>query len=113
MAKRRTRIVHDADLLDGTVHLWTVADDWQLVMWLLAVPAFYNRLLISLEVASRVERAKYTRLQAAMASYVEYGKQLLALPKLSPDAQVQAFLGLAPTLEGIVARLQLDVYEFL
>jgi hypothetical protein len=112
MAKRRKRIVHDADLSHGVVHTWTVADDWQLTMWMLAVPAFYYRLRMSLQAASAVERAMHERLRTAMASHVNFGKQLLALPLVSPELQVQAYLELVPTLEGIVATLHLDANDF-
>src|ERR1017187_10908653 len=70
MAKRRRRIVHEADLLQGDPHEWTIADDWQLIMWLLAVPAFYYQLRISLCAADTVEQAMYEKLRAAMTSHV-------------------------------------------
>ncbi len=53
MAKRRKEIVHDADLGgDNEPHGWSIADDWQLIMWLMAVPAFYYQLRISLGLAN-------------------------------------------------------------
>lgn len=47
MAKRRHRIVHNADLknrTDTVSEIWGVVDEWQLIMWLLAVMAFYYQL---------------------------------------------------------------------
>jgi hypothetical protein len=41
MAKRRKRIVHEADLAHDKPQEWSIVDDRQLIMWLLAVPAFY------------------------------------------------------------------------
>ena len=32
MAKRRQRIVHEADLLGNEISDWSIADDWQLIM---------------------------------------------------------------------------------
>jgi hypothetical protein len=47
MMKRRHRIVHGADLLipkDGAISPWTIADYFHLVLWNLAVLAFYSLL---------------------------------------------------------------------
>ncbi len=52
MAKRRKRIVHEADLLNRTDTVsktWNLTDDWQLIMWLLAVMAFYYQMRIPLK----------------------------------------------------------------
>jgi hypothetical protein len=62
MAKRRHRIVHEADLskrTDTVSEAWGAADDWQLAMWLMAVPAFYYQLRISTGLADVVERTAY------------------------------------------------------
>jgi len=45
MAKRRKRIVHDADLskkTDSAPGIWMIADDWQLIMWICAVRHFFT-----------------------------------------------------------------------
>ena len=59
MAKRRKRIVHEADLLRGELDEWSIADDWRLIMWLLAVLAFYYQLRISHRAANTVERVMH------------------------------------------------------
>jgi hypothetical protein len=92
MAKRRHRIVHEADLskrTDTVSEAWGAADDWQLTMWLMAVPAFYYQLRISAGVADAVDRTAYKRLREAMTSHVAWGHQLLGLPKLPPEQQIE------------------------
>jgi len=108
MAKRRKRIVHEADLLRGEPHEWSVADDWQLIMWLLAVPTFYYQLRISLRAANTVERAMYVKLRTAMASHVAFGKQLLAFPTVSRELRLQSLQEIVVTLESISSTLHLD-----
>jgi hypothetical protein len=82
MAKRRKRIVHEADLLRGEPDEWSMVDDWQLVMWLMAVNAFYYQLRISLRAANTAEQAMCGKLRTAMASHVAFGKQLIAFPEV-------------------------------
>ena len=108
MAKRRKRIVHEADLLRGDAYEWSMADDWQLIMWLLAVPAFYYRLRISLGVANPVERVKYENLRIAMKGHVAYGKQLLAVPAVPPEQTLQALQEAVAMLKTIISTLQFD-----
>jgi hypothetical protein len=112
MAKRRKRIVHEADLVDGDYHEWSISDDWQLIMWLLAVPTFYYQLRISLRAANVVEQTIYDRLRTAMASHHEWGKQLLAFPTVPPELRIQALQESIATLNGIVATLHLDPRDF-
>jgi hypothetical protein len=100
--------MHEADLLRDEPHEWGIADDWQLVMWLLAVPAFYYQLRLSLGAANTVEQAKYSNLRTAMSSYVAYGKQLLAFPDVPPERRLQAMQETLDTLKTIVATLRLD-----
>jgi len=83
MAKRRIRIVHYADLETSTgveLKTWNIADEWQLVFWLLGVATFYYRMRIAKNVASEDERNRHDRNIKAMEKYREYGYQLLALP---------------------------------
>jgi hypothetical protein len=85
MAKRRKRIVHEADLskpTDTVSEVWTIVDDWQLIMWLMAVRGFYYQLRISVNAASAVERAMCERLRKAMQSHVDFGNQLRAFPEV-------------------------------
>jgi hypothetical protein len=120
MAKRRKRIVHEADLLRGDAYEWSMVDDWQLIMWLLAVPAFYYQLRISHGVASLVERAMHRNLGTAMELHVAYGKQLVAYGKqlgavsaMPPEQTLQALQDVIVTLNSIVNALHLDPCDFL
>jgi hypothetical protein len=112
MAKRRKRIVHDADLLRGELDEWSIADDWQLIMWLLAVLAFYYQLRISRRDANTVERAMHEKLCTAMASHMAFGKQLLAFPAVPRELRLQALQETAVTLESIISTLHLDPRTF-
>ena len=52
MMKRRHRIVHEADLRNPTDRVaiaWTISDDFDLLLWLLAVAAFYTQLRVALD----------------------------------------------------------------
>jgi hypothetical protein len=57
MAKRRNRIVHHADLSDDGAVLaaWSVVDHWQLILWNLAVLAFYYEMLVATRTANAVQ----------------------------------------------------------
>jgi len=110
MAKRRQRIVHKADLskdTDAVSEAWGVVDDWQLVMWLMAVAAFYYQLRMSVNAASAVERTMYERHRKAMTSHVDFANQLLAFPKVPPELRREALQRIVVTLEGIAATLRL------
>lgn len=113
MAKRRKRIVHEADLLRGDAYAWSMVDDWQLIMWLLAVPAFYYQLRISLGVANPVERAMYKNLRAAMDGHVAYGKKLVAISAMPPELTLQALQEVVRMINNIVSTLQLDPRDFI
>ena len=116
MAKRRKRIVHEADLsnrTDTVSEAWEVVDDWQLIMWLMAVAAFYYQLRMSVNVASVVEVTMYERLRKAMLSHVDFGNHLLAFPKVPPELRRNALQKTVITLETIAATLKLDVSDFI
>lgn len=114
MAKRRKRIVHEADLskrTDTVSEAWGVVDDWQLLMWLMAVVAFYFQLRMSVNAASVVERTMYERHRKVMMNHVDFAKQLLAFPKVLPDLRREALLRIVDTLKGIAETLRLDVSD--
>lgn len=116
MAKRRKRIVHQADLSADTAvvaEVWGLADDWQLIMWLMAVPAFYYQLRMSTGATNVVERAIYDKLRAAMLIHVDFGNQLLALPTVSPKRHIEALQEILATAENIKLTLKLDVIDFI
>jgi hypothetical protein len=114
MARRRKEIVHNADLGRGDEpHEWSIADDWQLIMWLMAVPAFYYQLRISLGLANVVEQAMYERFRAAMTKHVEFGNQLLAFPSVPKTHRLQALQKIAATLTEIVSTLRLNARDLM
>jgi hypothetical protein len=115
MMKRRHRIVHEADLSEPThtaSEAWGIADEWQLIMWLMAVPAFYYQLRMSLSAASVAESGKYERLRKAMLSHVDFANQLVAFPNVPPEKQIDALMKITVLLESIAATLTGDVGEF-
>ncbi|MEO7032881.1 MAG: hypothetical protein ABI548_03535 [Polyangiaceae bacterium] len=113
MAKRRKEIVHNADLdHDAKPREWSIADDWQLIIWLMAVPAFYYQLRLSLNLANNVEQAMYERLQIAMTKHVEFGEQLFAFPSVPSNERSKALQKVAATLGEIATTLHLDAHDF-
>jgi hypothetical protein len=108
MAKRRNRIVHEADLskkTDIASEAWTIADDWQLIMWLVAVPAFHSRLCMSIDNEDQVARATYSKLREAMDGVVGFGWQLVAFPKTPPDTQTKALQNILDTIKTVSTLL--------
>jgi hypothetical protein len=47
-----------------------------------------------------------------MTSHVDWGHQLLAIPKATPERLIEALQSLASTAERIAATLKLDVSDF-
>jgi hypothetical protein len=114
LAKRRKRIVHEADLsnlTDTETQAWGVVDDWQLALWLMAVPAFYYQLRMSVGVASATDTIRYERLRRAMVSHGDVANQFLAFLEVPPELQRDAVLKIAATMEAITAALRADVSE--
>ena len=114
MAKRRARIVHEADLVKRTATVaeaWGIAAHWQLIMWSLAVPAFYYQLRISIDAADIVESTMHRKIREAMLKHVELGHQLLAVPKLPPERLIEGLQRIADTTKVIAATLKLDVTD--
>ncbi len=108
LAKRRQRIVHDADLpLNGAtaVDIWGVVDDWQLIMWLLAVPAFFYELCMTLNPTDAEARIMYERHRVAMEQHHGFANQLIAIPCVRDTEMLEAWRRLSTTLEGIVTTL--------
>lgn len=84
---------------------WGFADDWQLIMWLMAVGAFYYRLRMSINAASVVERKQYERYRRVMMRHVDFGKQILAFPRVPPELGSKALLKIADFMERSAAIL--------
>jgi len=80
MAKRRHRIVHEADLAsksDTALQGWGIADEWQLIMWVTAVPTFYWLLRSQLEPDNEAFRATYRKFRQGMDSVITFGQKLI------------------------------------
>jgi len=109
MAKRRNRIVHNADLsnkTDTSPETWTFADEWQLIMWMMAVLAFHSRLLMSIYPEDQVARETYSNLRAAMDELVNFAKQLLTVPESEPEMRTNALQTALDTVTRILMLLE-------
>lgn len=86
LAKRRKRIVHNADLPTSaaTISAWGLVDTWQLIMWLLAVSAFYYQLCVSMDNATVVEKKAYQNHMDAMHQWHNVANAFLKFPKVPP-----------------------------
>jgi len=107
MAKRRTRIVHYADLSNQTATVadaWAVTDEWQLIMWMLAVPAFHS-LLTAIDHDDDVARATYCRLREAMDGVIIFGKELVAFADTPPELRAEALQKASQALDGVSSAL--------
>jgi len=108
MAKRRNQIVHHADLskpTDTASQMWGITDEWVLMMWLMAVPAFYYRLRMSVNDGDGVEGEKYEGLRKAMLSHIDFGNQLVAFAKVPPELQRKGLERILDTLNNITSTL--------
>jgi hypothetical protein len=101
MAKRRNRVVHDADSatsVDPAFEKWALADTWQLTIWEMAVLAFYYKLLISTDENAEVERKKDEQLGQLMTRHVEFGRQTQVFARAP---KIEAFHKMADSLESV------------
>jgi len=120
MAKRRHRIVHEADLpKKGAPVLadWNVSDEWQLIMWMTAVPTFYWQLHSSLDPGNEGARETYIKLRQGMDGIIRLGEELLALLRTPRDFEtalqntrplVASLARVIATLSAATARSALD-----
>jgi hypothetical protein len=111
MMKRRHRIVHQADLSGPSArasHSWTVADTFELMMWLVAVPAFYSLLRGSLDPTDKVQCWNYRKLLRAMDGIGEFGKRLLDVANSgpAPESQMEAFCSVSASMRAVAAVLK-------
>jgi hypothetical protein len=107
MAKRRTRIVHYADLSkqsDTAAEAWTIVDEWQLIMWMLAVMAFHS-LLTSIDHDDEVAHANYLKLREAMDGFVTFGKRLVAFADTPREFWIESLQKISQTLDSVSAAL--------
>jgi hypothetical protein len=103
MAKRRNRIVHEADLskkTDSVPKPWTHVDDWQLIMRLLAVPAFFSLLCTSLDPKDEAARQRYGKLRKAMDRHVDFDWEFAAFSKSPPSELPELLNGLLKLMDS-------------
>jgi phosphoglycolate phosphatase-like HAD superfamily hydrolase len=109
LAKRRKRIVHDADFSTSTdtiVEKWGIDAYWQLLMWHLAVVTFYYRLLIVTGAATESESKMHEQLGKATILHVVFGRQLVAFAETPPELRIEALQRLSDTLQTILVTLK-------
>ena len=109
MAKRRNRIVHEADLASnfGTiVEPWSIADLWQLTQWNLAVVAFYYQIFIVLTGPHQGIEERYQNARKAMDTNVKFANQLMNFPKGSLELQKKALEEMSESLGSMQSLLQ-------
>jgi hypothetical protein len=103
--------VHNADLLTAEATIsepWEFHDSWELVMWILAVSAFYYQLCISVGAATTVEKRSYENHLNAMHEWVKVAKAFLAFPTVPVDRQRDALQEIADMVGNIRDTLPLD-----
>lgn len=109
MAKRRNRIVHEADLtLDSitVVEPWGVVDIWQITQWNLAVLAFYYQMLIVLTEPRQVFVDKYNNARKAMDENIKYAHHLMNFPKGPLELQKKALDDMSKSLDSMISLLR-------
>lgn len=82
MMKRRHRIVHEADLpstQDTALSPWTLGDYSQLLLWNLAVLAFYSLLRVSVDPADELQSWYFERRTKAIELARQTGEEAIAL----------------------------------
>jgi hypothetical protein len=109
MAKRRNRIVHEADLASHSstvVEPWSVADVWQMLHWNLAVLAFYYQMLIVLTEPRQVFVDKYNNARKAMDENIKFARQMMNVPTGSLELQKKALNDMSKSLESMMSLLR-------
>jgi hypothetical protein len=92
MMKRRHRIVHEADLpspKDSVSAPWAMGDDFNLIIWLLVVLAFYAQLRVSIDPADELQRLYVARRMKAIELAKSVSSEILALQN---DSTLSALL---------------------
>ena len=98
--------MHEADLSGPNArasHPWTIVDTFELMMWLLAVPAFYSLLRASLDPRDELQRWNYRRLLRAIDGIVQFSRRLLDVPNAGPEleSRMEAFRSVSASLKAV------------
>jgi hypothetical protein len=119
MMKRRHRIVHQADLpspKDSLSAPWTIADDYNLCLWLLVVPIFHGLLRMSVDPADDVQRWFLEKWIKVIELTRSWREEFIAVRKEPPELmlldlqkaaarliEVKALLGQQPSDEELLS----------
>jgi hypothetical protein len=109
MAKRRNRIVHEADLASHSstvVEPWSKSDTSHILQWNLAVLAFYYQMLIVLTEPHPVFVEKYDNARKAMDESIMFANQLMNFPKGSLELQKKALEDINESLASMMSLLR-------
>jgi hypothetical protein len=109
MAKRRNRIVHEADLASPSstvVEPWDVVDVWLILQWNLAVLAFYYQTLIVLTEPHQVFVDKYNNMRKIMDENRKFAHHLMNFPKEPLELQKKALDDMSKSLESMLSLLR-------
>jgi hypothetical protein len=108
MARRRNRIVHEADLASSStvIEPWSIVDTWQIVQWNLAVVPFYYQMLILLTKPHPVFVEKYNNARKAMDENIKFAKQLMHFPKTPSELQLKALSDMKDGLSSVIQLLR-------
>jgi hypothetical protein len=108
MMKRRHRIVHEADLpspKDSLSAPWTIADTYNLCLWLTVVPIFYGLLRISVDPANEVQRWFLERRRKAIELTRSSREEFIAVRKEPPELMLLGLQKAAAMLDEVKALL--------
>jgi hypothetical protein len=109
LAKRRNRIVHEADMAsqtDVSIEEWGAVDLWWLMQWMIAAIAFNYRLLTVCAGPHPDLLQRYESAKAAMLKNQEYAEVLRKFPGEDLDLQKAAILKLLELLESTMETME-------
>ena len=96
--------MHNADLLsptDSTSEAWTFVDDWQLILWLAAVEAFYVFLRTSIDPADEIMQKGIKRSKNVIDGHVSFGNRILDLADSDKDSRMEVFQKMYESLKSL------------
>ena len=108
MMKRRHRIVHEADLpspKDSLSAPWTIADNYNLSVWLVVVPIFYGLLRISVDPTDEVQRWFLERWIKAIELTRSWREEFIAVRKEPPELMLLDLQKAAARLSEVTVLL--------
>ena len=114
LAKRRNRIVHEADMVsktDVSIEELGAVDLWWLVQWMIAAIAFNYRLLTVCAGPHPDLLQCYENAKAAMRKNQEYAEVLMNFPKEDFSLQQAALVKLLKLLETTMATMKPTIAE--